>query len=65
MMGRQNDERPDEGRQDEGIKDEDRRDEGVMGEPAPCFQRFNPRALCSWGCRDDGRGYDGIQNGEK
>ena len=30
MMGRQNDERP-----DEGIKDEDRRDEGVMGEPAP------------------------------
>ena len=33
MMGRQNDERPDEGRQDKGIKDEDRRDEGVMGEP--------------------------------
>ena len=35
MMGRQNDERPDEGRQDKGIKDEDRRDEGVMGEPPP------------------------------
>ena len=35
MMGRQNDERPDEGRQDKGIKNEDRRDEGVMGEPPP------------------------------
>ena len=33
--------------------------------PLLCFQKLNPRAFCCWGCRDGGRGYDGIRNDEK